>query len=247
MVPRASLPLPGELRSTWDPTFMNIQNYRAVTVAPSSRLPLALRWLVSDGEWAMGLARNAHGHEWGDLFWRSWGLRPDIIERVMAAWLTWRQIPVPEWLRPVVARAPQPPGPPTTTGHLWKCGPGPGSPKCCSPATLRIQLQHLDPTRRVRPQPATLGKPVAKIPQLVQCVFSDPAEAAERSWGHGGSGTITGRPAEPPAGACGQTSGTSLPANATASPGLRLRTTTGRNHQGPGQSSTSHRGGEPPT
>ena len=70
-VPRGSLPLPGELTSPWDPTEMNIHNYRAVTVALTSRLPFALGWLVGDGEWAMGLARNAPGHEWGDLFWRS--------------------------------------------------------------------------------------------------------------------------------------------------------------------------------
>ena len=81
---------------------MNIHNYR-VTVALTSRLPFAFPWLVGDAEPAMGLARNAHGHKWGDLLWRIGGLRPDTIDRVMAAWLTWRQTPVPEWLRPVVA------------------------------------------------------------------------------------------------------------------------------------------------
>ena len=95
-MPQGSLPLPGELPRTWDPTEMNIHNYRAVTVALTSHLPFAFGWLVRDGEQAMGLARNAHGHEWGDLFWRSGGLRPDTIDRVMAPWLTWQQIPVPE-------------------------------------------------------------------------------------------------------------------------------------------------------
>ena len=66
--PRGSLPLPGELQITLDPSPTNIENYRAVTVALSSRLPFAFGWLSGDGEWAMGLARNAHGHEWGDLF-----------------------------------------------------------------------------------------------------------------------------------------------------------------------------------
>ena len=60
-VPPASLPLPGELPSTCNPSPMNIENYRAVTVNLSSRLPLAFAWLVGDGELAMGLARNAHG------------------------------------------------------------------------------------------------------------------------------------------------------------------------------------------
>ena len=105
-MPRGSLPLPGELPSTWDLTTMNVENYRAVTVALSICLPFAFGWLVGDGEWAMGLARNAHSHEWGDLFFRSGRLCPDdAIYTVMAAWLTWTQITVPEWLQPVVERA----------------------------------------------------------------------------------------------------------------------------------------------
>ena len=81
-------------------------------MATSSRLPFAFGWLLRDGEWAMGHARYAHSHDWGDLFWRNGGPGPDTIDRVMAAWLTWRQIPVPEWRRPVVARARQPAAPP---------------------------------------------------------------------------------------------------------------------------------------
>ena len=39
----------------------------------------------------MGLAQNAHGHDWGELFFRSGTLRlGDTIYRVIAAWLTWR-------------------------------------------------------------------------------------------------------------------------------------------------------------
>ena len=134
----------------------------------------------------------------------------------------------------------------TTTGHLWKCGRGPGSQNCRSPATLRIQLQHPQPIRLVQPLPAPLAGPIQSIPHLVRCVSSDPAEAAERSQGQGGCGTITGRPAEPPAGACGQTSGKSLPTKATPSPGLHQRTTAGRGDRRPGHCSTFHRGGEPP-
>ena len=62
-VPRGGLPLAGELPSTWDLTTMNVENYRAVTVALSIRLPFASEWLVGDREWAMALAQNAHGHE----------------------------------------------------------------------------------------------------------------------------------------------------------------------------------------
>ena len=95
---------------------MNNEKYTSGTAALSSRLPFALGWLVGDGEWAMRLARNACGHEWEDLFWQNGGLRPDIIDRVMAAWLTWRKIPVLEWLQPVVERAYQPPVPPPQPG-----------------------------------------------------------------------------------------------------------------------------------
>ena len=116
-MPRRSLPLPGELRSTWDLHLMNIENYGAVTVPLSARLPLAFRWLVEDAECAMGLVRGAQGHEWGDLFFCSGGLRPgNTIYRLMAAWMTSRQIPVPGWLRPVVEGAHEPAVPPKQPG-----------------------------------------------------------------------------------------------------------------------------------
>ena len=40
----------------------------------------------------------------------------DTIYRVIAAWLTWRQIPVHGYLQPVVKRAHQPAVPPTQPG-----------------------------------------------------------------------------------------------------------------------------------
>ena len=129
-MPRGSLLLPGEQLSSWDPTEMNIHNARAVTVALTSRLPFAFEWLVGDGKWAMGLARDAHGHEWRDLFWRRGGLCPDTIDRVMAAWLTWPQIPVPQWLRSVVARAQQPPH---HNRAPMEMRPWPGQPKVSQP------------------------------------------------------------------------------------------------------------------
>ena len=62
---------------------MKVEKYRAVTVALSIRLPFAFGWLVADMEWALGLDRNAHGHEWGGLFFSSGRLHPgDTIYRV---------------------------------------------------------------------------------------------------------------------------------------------------------------------
>ena len=113
MVPRGGLPLLGELPDSWNPRPMNIENYRAGTLALSARLPFAFGWLVGDAEWAMGIIGCAHSQEWGDLPRRSGGLRPgDAIERLMAAWMTGRQIPVPRWLRPAIQRAHQPYVPP---------------------------------------------------------------------------------------------------------------------------------------
>ena len=85
-MPRGSLPLPGNLLSTWDLTTMNVEKYRSVTVALSIRLPFAFGWLVGDREWTMGLARNARGQKWGHFFFCIGGLRPgDTIYRDIAA------------------------------------------------------------------------------------------------------------------------------------------------------------------
>ena len=111
---------------------MNIHNYRAATVALTTRLPFALGWLVGDGKLAIGLAQNAPGHEWADFFLRSGGLRPDTIDRVMAAWLTRQQIPVTEWLRLVVDRAQQRPLGPPDQAPL-EMTPWPGQPKVSQP------------------------------------------------------------------------------------------------------------------
>ena len=109
----------------------------------------------------MELPRNVHGHDWGDLFFRSGGLQPgDTIYRVIAAWLTWRQIPIPEWLQPVVERAKEPPlrrPQPGTYGnaaaaraarnveapaHYWSRSSTPSHPGESDPDTLPLQDQH---------------------------------------------------------------------------------------------------------
>ena len=189
LVPLGSLSLSGKLPSVWDPSPMNIENYRAVTVALSGRLPFAFGLLVGDGEWAMGLARNAHGHEWGKLFVRNGDLRPDTIDRVMAAWLTWRQIPVREWLRPVVEHAHQSPVTPPQPGtygnaavaraaqsveipaHYWSSSCTPSRPGESNPRALPWQDQPSRyPSSSIRTQPrprSTAGATGALEPSRV--------------------------------------------------------------------------------
>ena len=106
----------------------------------------------------MGLARGAHGHDWGDLLFHSGGPRPgDPIYRVMAAWITRKQIPVPQWLRPVVERTHQPPVPPAqrgaygnaalaqaannveASGHYWSSSDTPSRPGDFDPSKLPWQ------------------------------------------------------------------------------------------------------------
>ena len=54
----------------------------------------------------MGIARGAHGAEWGDFFHRSGAMTPGATERLMAAYLTWRGIPPPRSLLKIsVSRA----------------------------------------------------------------------------------------------------------------------------------------------
>ena len=159
-VPRGSPTLCGEQASTWHLTTMNLANYRAFTFALSIRLPFAFGWLVGGPKWAMGLARNPHGHECRDLFFRSGGLRPDAVDSVIASWLTWRQIPVTEWLRPLVGRAHQPPVPPPQPGaygnaavaqaaqkdeapaNYWSSSSTPSRPGESDPSTIPCRDRH---------------------------------------------------------------------------------------------------------
>ena len=64
----------------------------------------------------MGIARGAHGAEWGDFFHRGGALTPGATGRLMAAYLTWRGIPPPRSLRSLVQRAQQPHVPPPQPG-----------------------------------------------------------------------------------------------------------------------------------
>ena len=102
----------------------------------------------------MGLALNVHGHEWAEHFFRSGGVRPDIIDRVMAAWLTWRQIPVPEWLRPVVQQAHQPPVPPPKPGTYGN-------------AAVAQAAQGVEAPQHYRSSSSTPSQPVESYPSTL--------------------------------------------------------------------------------
>ena len=115
--PRGSLPPIGNLPDSWGPiTPTNINNYRTIVVTLTNRLPIAFGWLVGAAEWAMGIARGAHGAEWGDFFHCGGAMTPGATERLMAAYLTWRGIPPPRSLPLLVQRAQQPQVPPPQPG-----------------------------------------------------------------------------------------------------------------------------------
>ena len=121
--PRGSLPPIGYLPDSWGPvTPMNHNNYRTIVVTLTTRLSIA--WLVGDAEWAMGIARRAHGGEWGEFLHRSGAMTPGATESLMAAYLTWRGIaPRMQPLAtgtacPAAARSA------TATGLVWQCGSG---------------------------------------------------------------------------------------------------------------------------
>ena len=85
---------------------MNHDNWRTTVLTLTTRLPFTFGWLVGDTDWAMGIVRGAHGHEWGDFFRRSAGLTKRAPGRLKAAYLPWRGIPLPHRLVPVARRAP---------------------------------------------------------------------------------------------------------------------------------------------
>ena len=95
---------------------MNHNNYRTIVVTLTTRLPIAFGWLVGDAEWAMGIARGAHGAEWGGFFPRGGAMTPGATERLMPAYLTWRGTPPPRSRRPLAQRAQQPHVPPLQPG-----------------------------------------------------------------------------------------------------------------------------------
>ena len=87
---------------------MNRDNWRSTVITLTTRLPFTFGLVVGDAGLAMGVVCGAHGNKWGDFFQRSGGLFEGAPERLMAAYLTWRGIPLPRSLVPVGRRAKQP-------------------------------------------------------------------------------------------------------------------------------------------
>ena len=108
-MPRGTLPPVGNLPDSWGPVGpMNRDNWRTTVLTLTTRLPFTFGWLVGDADWAMGGVCEAHGHWWGYFFCRSGGRTEGAPERLMAAYLTWRGIPLPPRLVPVARHANQP-------------------------------------------------------------------------------------------------------------------------------------------
>ena len=116
-VQRGSLPPIGNLRDSWGSVGpMNSDDWRANLLTLTTRLPFTFGWLVDDAKWAMGVVCGAHVHEWGDSSRRSRGMVERAPERLMAAYLTVKGIPLPRKLVPVARRAHQPFVPPPQPG-----------------------------------------------------------------------------------------------------------------------------------
>ena len=121
--PRGSLPPIGNLSDNWGPvTPMNHNNYRTIVVTLTTRLPITFAWLVGDAEWAMGIARGAHGGEWGEFFHRSGAMTSGATERLITAYLTWRSIPPPTKPAATGTACQAAARPAGTTGHVRQCG-----------------------------------------------------------------------------------------------------------------------------
>ena len=115
--PRGSLTPISNLPDSWGPVNpTNRNNYRTTVVTLTTRLPFAFGWLVGDAGRAMGIVRGAHGDEWGEFFHRGGAMTPGGTERLMAAYLTWRGIPLPRSLQPLAQRPQQPRVPPPQPG-----------------------------------------------------------------------------------------------------------------------------------
>ena len=66
--------------------------------------------------WAMGIVRGANGGKMENFLHRSGAMTKGATERLMAAYLTWRDIPLPRSLEPLARRAQQPHVPPPRPG-----------------------------------------------------------------------------------------------------------------------------------
>ena len=190
----------------------------------------------------MGIVRGAHGGELGDFFHRSGAKNAGSTERLMAAYLTWRGIPLPRSLQPLAQRAQQPHVPPPQPGTYGNAAvarmmAGGAQNHSSSSSSLRTATITTPPPRsrattatratnvRARaPSAATASTssgPSTSAPNIRR--HTKPTARRRRNADYGRSGTIEGRHAtEPPTRSCIQTVGTTTP------------TTTPRGHRDPG-------------
>ena len=95
---------------------MNHNNYRTIDVTLTTRLPIAFGWLVGDAEWAMGIARGAHGAELGEFFHsdrEADGGLPHVQGHPHSTQPRATGTACPAASRPAAA-----------TRHVWQCGNG---------------------------------------------------------------------------------------------------------------------------
>ena len=199
-VPQGSLPQLSELPTNLDVTRMNIESYRAVTLALTTRIFFAFSSLVGDAEWAMGIVPSSHSQEWGDFLRCSGRLLPGGHQRLKDSLADMEGAPHPQY-RTAYGRASQPTArPPAGARYVWQCGSGQQRGQD-SPVHRNLSIPEL-----IQPQPPR--------DRLRQTSATDPP--FRRNQGYGSSCTIEGRPpikaATRP---CGQTGATALPYNTT--------------------------------
>ena len=100
---RSSLPHMGNLPTSWGANTRNRARYRAVVVSLMNNLPHFFGWHV--------------GHKWGDFVQRNGTLTHNGAERLMAAWVTWRELPIPRNLWNLVELSGHPLIPPPPPQH----------------------------------------------------------------------------------------------------------------------------------
>ena len=115
--PRGSPTPVDNLPDSWGPlTTMTLNNYGTNVVNLTTCRPFTFSWLVGDGDGGMGVVRGTYGGECGDFFHGSGALTEGAPERLMAAYLTWRGIPLPCSIAPLALRAQRPHVPPPRPG-----------------------------------------------------------------------------------------------------------------------------------
>ena len=180
----------------------------------------------------MATVRGAHGGEWGEFFHRGGAMTPGTTERLMAAYLTWRGIPLQSSLQPLAQRAQQPHVPPPQQGTYGNAAVarmmGRGTRLDGSSSSSRRTATITTPLAPIpcqdsdcghkRTHPSTVGRNVLHVLRPIHLRaphtrrHTKPTARRRRHADYGRSSTIEGRHAtEFPARACVQTGGTTTP------------------------------------